>query len=71
MSDAAWIDCAGLAELLGMSRSWVEKRVAAHEIPHRRVGSRVRFSPADVRAIERSTAVAPTDTRPVALRRTG
>lgn len=57
----AWLNCAQLAQVLGMSKSWVQEQVTAKALPHHRVGRYVRFSPADVRAIERSTAVAPAD----------
>lgn len=56
-----WIDCAALAALLGMSKDWVQSEVTAKRLPHHRVGRYVRFSPADVAAIDRTTAVAPAD----------
>jgi excisionase family DNA binding protein len=67
---ATWLDCAGLAQVLGVSKFWVQERVTAKQLPHHRIGRLVRFSPDDVRAIERSTAVAPAD-RPARLRNTG
>lgn len=64
----AWIDCAGMAERIGMSKDWVQTQVTANAIAHHRVGRYVRFSPADVAAFDRSTSVQPAD-RP-RLRRT-
>jgi excisionase family DNA binding protein len=52
-----------VAELLGVSKWWVQEQVTAKAIPHHRVGRLVRFSPADIRAIEQRTAVVPTVTR--------
>ena len=57
----AWINCAALASRIGMSKAWVQERVTAKAIPHHRVGRYVRFSPGDIAAIERSTAVTPVD----------
>lgn len=58
---AAWLDCAGLAKVLGVSKCWVQTQVTARTLPFHRVGRLVRFSPEDVQAIERSTAVKPAD----------
>lgn len=71
MSETPWLNCEELAAVIGMSKSWVQDQVTKKAIPHHRVGRLVKFSPGDVRAIERSTAVAPLDIRPAALRRTG
>lgn len=42
---------AGLAEYLGLPFGWVREKVAKREIPFRRLGKHVRFSPDDVAAI--------------------
>lgn len=57
----AWLNCEQVAQVIGMSKSWVQEQVTAKALPHHRLGRYVRFSPADVRAIERSTAVTPAD----------
>lgn len=52
-----WLSVTQLAEHLGIGADWVHRRVASREIPCHRIGNRARFSPADVAAIERMTAV--------------
>lgn len=65
MSPAAdtsrWLGSQELADLLGMSKGWVQEQVTAKALPHHKVGRVTRFSPADVRAIERATAVPAAD----------
>jgi excisionase family DNA binding protein len=39
-----------VAEMLGMSRDWVYKKSAAGELPHRKLGSVLRFVRADIEA---------------------
>ena len=58
-SNEAWLDSPQLAAVLGVNTSWVERQVSARAIPHHRVGRLVRFTPDDVRAIEKSMAVKP------------
>ncbi len=65
MTAESWLDCAALAARMGVSKSYVQQQVTARLIPHHRVGRLVRFSPADVHAIERATEVTPA--RPVRL----
>jgi excisionase family DNA binding protein len=65
-----WLKPQELADLLGMSKYWVQERVTAKALPHHRVGRNTRFCPECVTRIQRSTAVAPAD-RPAPLRRTG
>jgi excisionase family DNA binding protein len=60
---AAWLDVPGLAALLGVPESWVYERTAARSIPFHKVGRYVRFTPADVAAIEKQTAQVPADRR--------
>jgi excisionase family DNA binding protein len=55
----SWLSSEQLAEVLGVSKSWIQDRVTDKTLPHHRVGRLVRFTPADVQAIERQTAVAP------------
>lgn len=43
-----WLDKEQLAEVLGVSVSWVRNKVTERAIPHRRVGKHVRFAPEDV-----------------------
>jgi excisionase family DNA binding protein len=64
-----WLKPQELADLLGMSKYWVQERVTAKALPHHRVGRCTRFCPECVERIQRSTAVVPAD-RP-RLRRTG
>jgi hypothetical protein len=45
------LDAPGLAELLGVSLSWVHKKCAARAIPHCRVARQIRFAEEHVRAI--------------------
>jgi len=61
MSDLneAWLTSEQLAQVLGVHKSWVQDRVTAKSLPHHRVGRFVRFTPADVRAIEKQMAVMP------------
>lgn len=54
-----WMSPGELADLLGVSKWWVQTQVTAKAIPHHRVGRLTKFSPADVRAIEQRTAVPP------------
>lgn len=58
-ANEAWLTSEQLAAVLGVNASWVERQVAARALPHHRVGRLVRFTPADVRAIEKSMAVTP------------
>lgn len=51
-----WLTIAQLAELLGVPKSWVRDKVTARAIPHHRPGRHVRFTPADVAAIEQMFA---------------
>lgn len=51
-----WLDIDGLADLLGVSRSWVRDKVTARELPHHRPGRHVRFTPEDVEAIAALTS---------------
>lgn len=55
-----WLDAVELAQLLGVHVDWVRRRVSERSIPFHRVGRCTRFTPADIRAIERAAAVAPT-----------
>lgn len=59
MSAAAWLTSEQLAEVLGVSKKWVQDRVTDKTLPHHRVGRLVRFTPDDVKAIEKATAVMP------------
>ncbi len=68
--ETSWLDSAALAALLGLSKSWVQDEVTAKRLPHHRVGRLVRFSPADVRAIDRATAVPVADRPRLVGRRT-
>lgn len=52
-----WLKPEELAELLGMSKGWVQEQVTVGALPHQKVGRLTRFSPANLREIERSTAV--------------
>lgn len=63
MSADAWLTSTQVAERLGVSKWWVQEQVTANAIPHHRLGRLVRFSPADLQAIEQRTAVTPTVTR--------
>lgn len=47
------------ATQLGLSESWLRRSVTANEIPHRRLGKLVRFSPADIESIREAAAVTP------------
>ncbi len=60
MTADRWLDCADLAAHLNVSKGYVQTQVTAGRYPHHRVGRLVRFSPADVRAIERAAEVTPT-----------
>ena len=57
-----WLTVPELADLLGVSPSWVYEGTAAKRLPHHRVGRYVRFSPADVTRIERTSQIEPTRT---------
>jgi excisionase family DNA binding protein len=57
LDPSPWLKPAQLAEKLGVSTWWVQTEVTAGRIPFHRVGRLTRFSPADVAAIERTTAV--------------
>lgn len=58
-ANEAWLTSEQLAKVLGVSSKWVSDRVTNRTLPHHRVGRLVRFTPADVRAIEKQTAVTP------------
>lgn len=59
MSTSAWLTSEQLAAVLGVNKKWVQDRVTDKTLPHHRVGRLVRFTPDDVKAIERQMAVAP------------
>ena len=54
-----WLKIEEAARYLNVSVRWLEVQVAARTIPHSRLGTgkrqMVRFSPANIRAIERSS----------------
>lgn len=52
-----------LATHLGVSRRWIYERTRTYAIPHRRFGRTVRFTPADVAAIEKQHLMAPVTRR--------
>lgn len=58
-ANEAWLTSEQLAQVLGVGIGWVQDRVTDRTLPHHRVGRLVRFTPADVRAIEKQTAVTP------------
>jgi excisionase family DNA binding protein len=68
MTAQSWLSSEQLAEVLGVSKKWVADRVTNKTLPHHRVGRLVRFTPADVQAIDRQMAVTPVTHR---LHRTG
>lgn len=45
------LDIDGLAEYLGVPRSWVRDKITARALPHTRIGRHVRFAPEHVAAI--------------------
>lgn len=62
MSDRTYQEAA--AEL-NISQSWLENRVQARQIPHRRYGRAVRFTDADIDAIRAMHQEAPINAAPV------
>lgn len=60
----ALLDIAGLAEKLGVPRTWVRDKVTAREIPFTKIGRHVRFTEQHFQAIvaagEEPTATTPT-----------
>lgn len=46
------LDIDGLAEHLGVPRTWVRDKVSARQIPFTKIGRHVRFTPDHVRQIE-------------------
>lgn len=51
------LDCKDVADLLKVSRKWVEDKVAADEIPYTRIGPRlIRFTRSDLDALFSSGA---------------
>lgn len=64
-----WLDLTAAAQVLGVHPDWLYKRCTAKTIPHHKVGRRIRFTPTDLAAIERSTSVPVADPR--RLRSTG
>lgn len=59
-ANEAWLTSEQLAGVLGVHLRWVQERVTARALPHHRVGRLVRFTPEDLKAIEKSMAVKPT-----------
>jgi excisionase family DNA binding protein len=53
------VDCAAVAELLGVTIRHVRRLVGERRIPYVKIGSFVRFDPADVRSYVLSCRVAP------------
>jgi excisionase family DNA binding protein len=56
---ARWLDMDAAADHLGVSRRWLERRVAERSVPHHRLGRLVRFTPSDLADIERGAAQTP------------
>jgi excisionase family DNA binding protein len=48
------LDIDGLADYLGVPRTWVRDMVTARQIPFRKIGRHVRFHPDDVAEIEKA-----------------
>lgn len=51
-----WLTVAELSELIGVPRGTIQNKCAARQWPHHRPGRHLRFSPADVAAIDAMTA---------------
>jgi excisionase family DNA binding protein len=63
MTQQTWLSSADLADVLGVSKYWVQSQVTARALPHHRVGRLVRFSPEDVRRIHALMQVEPSPRR--------
>lgn len=46
------LDLDQAAEYLGVKRRWLADRCGNRSIPHTRLGRKIRFTPADIRALE-------------------
>lgn len=49
--DRPLLNVSEAAEYLNVSQSWLEKQVAARQVPHTRIGKFVRFTPDHLRLI--------------------
>ena len=57
--EPALLDFPTAARWLHVTESWLRRSVTANEVPHRRLGRKVRFSLDDLHAIVAASAVSP------------